>query len=286
MSTMIYTHDEKGHRVDVHKPSSINPGDYEYLGVDEARKALKEGQKLAGPGGICHHCGKEIVWRVHWRYLPTGDVVTFGYQCTEILGMSNDRISHEMVLLKRRAENERKEERAKMERQEREDHFRAAHPEVVKFLNNLDEGETFMFLVDMKNSMDRWGSLTDRQVESVKKCMTAREQYYAKKIEEAKNEPTTDLVEGRRVIEGEVLSHKWTEDTGYGSQHKMLVKEDDGNKVWGTVPRAINDYLYHNDENESRELKGMRVKFTGTVEQSKNDEHFGFFSRPSNASVV
>lgn len=287
MSTTIYTHDEQGHRADVHRPSAINPGDYEYIGVDEARKALKEGQKVAGPGGVCHHCGKAIVWRVHWRYIPTGDVVTFGYICTEILGMSDNRIDHEMTLLKRQAENERKQERAKMERQEREDQFKAQHPDVVTFLSTLDEGETFMFLVDMKNSMERWGSLTERQIESVKKCMAARQKFYAKKMEEAMNEPTTSLDEGRRVIEGEVVSHKWVDNdyTG-GRDHKMLVKQDDGNKVYGSVPRQVSDYCYHNDENENRDLKGMRVKFTATVEQSKNDEHFGFFKRPSNASVV
>lgn len=285
MSTTVYTHNEQGQRVDVHKPSSINPGDYEYIGVDEARKALKEGQKIAGPGGVCHHCGKAIVWRVHWRYLPTGDVVTFGYICTEILGMSNDRIEHEMVLLKRRAENERREEQAKMEREEKVEKFQAEHPDVAEFLNNLDEGETFEFLVDMKRSMEHWGSLTERQVESVKKCMVARQKYYAKKIEEAMNEPTEVLVEGRRVIEGEVINHKWVDNnyTG-GRDHKMLVKQDDGNKVWGSVPRAISDYLYHNDERENRELKNMRVKFTATVEAK--EDHFGYFKRPSNAEVL
>lgn len=281
MSTVVYTHDEHGHRADVHRPSAIDPGDYEYVGVDVLRKHKVNG----GPAGTCHHCGKAIVWAVKWLHKPSDTVVTFGWICTDILGMSNDRIEHEMVLLKRQAENERKQERAKMERQDREDEFKVSHPEVVKFLDGLDDGETFDFLRDMKVAYERWGSLTDRQVASVEKCMAARQKFYAKKMEEAMNEPTIPLAEGRRLVEGEVLSHKW-QPNNYGATHKMLVKQDDGNKVWGTVPREVANYCYHNAENENRDLKGLRVKFTAKVEQSSNDEHFGFFSRPNNASVV
>jgi len=280
-TTAVYTHDSKGHRVDVHAPSNIVPGDYEYRGVKVNRKDPVKG----GPAGTCHHCGKAIVWEVLWLHRPSGNLVTFGEICTQILGMSDSRIEHEMVLLKRRAENERAAERAKMEKQEKIDAFKAEQPEVVKFLTDLDANDSFYFLVEMKRSLDHWGGLTERQVASVKKCMVARESYNARKIQEAIDQsiagPTPELQEGRRVIEGEVASHKWQESM-YGDTHKMLVKQDDGNKVWVTVPREISDYVHENDV----ELKGLRVRFTATVERSKTDDNFGFGSRPSKASVV
>lgn len=64
----------------------------------------------------------------------------------------------------------------------------------------------------------------------------------------------------------------------YGSTVKMLVRLDDNNKVWGTVPLALDcpDGGY----------RGHRVEFTGTIERSRDDEHFGFFSRPTKASLV
>ena len=286
MSTTVYTHDEKGHRVDVHAPSQINPGDYEYIGVDEARKALKEGQKVAGPGGVCHHCGKAIVWRVHWRYLPTGDVVTFGHICTEILGMSNDRIEHEMVLLKRRAANERKEEQMKMEKQEREEQFRARFPEVAKFLDEIDDTEQMYFLKSVKGSLERWGSLTDPQANAVQKIMKKREEYLARKIQEAiehADDPEPEpLEEGRYVIEGVVLKDEWKVNA-YGERHVMTVKMDDGNKVWGTVPR---DIAYSAKLQGDDPLKGHRVRFTARVEKSDRDEHFGFFSKPTKGEVL
>lgn len=284
MNGTVYTHDEKGHRTDVHRPGMINPGDYEYVGVDYKRKHPVTG----GPAGTCHHCGKAIVWEVKWLHKPSNNVVTFGETCTEILGMSNDRIAHEMVLLKRQAENERRQEKAKLEREDREIQFRAEQPEVVKFLDMLEDDESFEFLRDMKQSFAHWGSLTDRQVESVKKCMAGRERFLARKMQEAiEEEQIPAFVEGRYEMVGTVLSHDWYDNhfTG-GRDHKMLVKLDNGNRVFGSVPRDISNYLYHNDENESRELKGMRVKFTATAEQKKGEDHFGYFKRPSKASVV
>lgn len=282
----IYTHDEMGTRVDVHRPSAINPGDYEYIKVDEARKALKEGQKIAGPGGVCHHCGKAIVWRVHFRYIPTGDVVTFGYICTEILEMSDNRIDHEMVLLKRQAANERREEALKMEREDRVRKFAAEQPALVKFLNEVDDNESFYFLKSLAQSFERWGSLTERQTEAAVKIMKQREEYLARKlqaaIDEANAPEAEDLEEGRYVIEGVVIKEE-IKYSDFGSRQVMTVMTDGGNKVWGTVPR---DIAYSDKIQNDGDLKGKRVRFTATVEKSDRDDHFGFFSRPAKAEIL
>lgn len=273
MPTAVYTHDEKGHREDVHRPSAINPGDYEYQHVFVNRKDKITG----GPAGTCHHCGKAIVWEVVWKHLPSGNLVTFGETCTHILGMSNGRIEHEMVLLKRQAENERKALMREMEKSDRVAKFNAMHPDVAEFLNNLDETEQFSFLVSMKQSLEQWGSLTVNQVDAVRRTMKSREKYYERKIAEALTEvePTTDIVEGRVKMSGKILSHRWQE-SDFGSVHKMKVKLSDNNKVWGTVPRNIDS---------GDDLRGKMVEFTATVTMSKDDPHFGFFSRPSNAKI-
>ena len=52
----------------------------------------------------------------------------------------------------------------------------------------------------------------------------------------------------------------------------MLVKDDSGFKVFGTVPSSI-----------SRVSKGDVVEFTATLEPSKDDPKFGFYKRPSKA---
>lgn len=286
VETAVYHHNDKGQRDDAHRPSVINPGDYEYQHVGVNRKDKIKG----GPAGTCHHCGKAIVWEVVWKHLPSDNLVTFGETCTEILGMSNDRIQHEMVLLKRQVENERQQEKNEQYKQEKKEKFAAEHPDIVKFLDSIDEDEEqFYFIVDMKRSLDNWGSLTDNQAAAVQRTMEARKAYMQRKYEEALNEvePEDEVEPGRYVIEGTVISHKW-QDNSYtgGRDHKMLVKMDDGNKVWGSVPRSVSDYCYHNDENENRDLKGLRVRFTATVSPSDRDSHFGFYKRPSSAEVI
>ena len=59
----------------------------------------------------------------------------------------------------------------------------------------------------------------------------------------------------------------------------MLVEFDDGNRVWGTVPKAL-------FTGETSGPEGRRVVFTAKVERSGDDEHFGFFSRPSKAQFL
>jgi hypothetical protein len=95
----------------------------------------------------------------------------------------------------------------------------------------------------------------------------------AKKAEqEARAAAAPDVPEERLEIVGEVLTLKW-QDSDWGGALKMLVIDDRGFKVWGSVPRAIEDDLH----------KGMWVAFVATCEPSKDDPKFGFFKRPSKA---
>lgn len=97
-----------------------------------------------------------------------------------------------------------------------------------------------------------------------------------RKYEEMKaNDPDpTPVVEGRIDIAGKVLSTKWQESL-YGDTLKMLVLDDRGFKVWGTVPAAIDDVE-----------RGNRVAFTASVERSDDDETFGFYKRPVKAELI
>ena len=56
----------------------------------------------------------------------------------------------------------------------------------------------------------------------------------------------------------------------------MLLKEESGNKLWGSVPSALIDQVE----------AGVKVSLTATVEKSRDDDHFGFFKRPSKAKEV
>jgi len=88
------------------------------------------------------------------------------------------------------------------------------------------------------------------------------------------------ITAGKQIITGEIISTKVVDGFAYGQRViKMVVKDDRGFKVWGTVPQSILDA-----NNES--LKGQRVTFTATVQASNDDDKFGFFKRPTKAAIA
>jgi hypothetical protein len=267
----VYTHDEKGKRVDVHAPSVINPGDYEYVKVGCNRKDKVTG----GPAGTCHHCGKAIVWEVVWKHLPSDTLVTFGETCTEILGMSNNRIDHEMVLLKRQAANEMEDEKRKAAREDREYKFRTQHPDLYKFVMEFDEENSY--IARLKWGIEKFGSPQDYHIDGLKRFIAGREKYLLAKMEESRKlDNAPNLTDGRQHIEGVVVSVKPPNQAAQFPAWKMLVQMDDGNKVFGTIPNSL--YLAVGILDN---LKGERVSFDAKVEAK--EDHFGFFSRPSKA---
>ena len=94
--------------------------------------------------------------------------------------------------------------------------------------------------------------------------------------DELRADPTSWIRSGRIVIEGEVLSVK-ERFNDFGSVLKMLVSDDVGRKFWSSVPRGLD--LREGD-------RGQRVRFTATVERSKDDPIFGFCSRPTKPEVL
>lgn len=82
----------------------------------------------------------------------------------------------------------------------------------------------------------------------------------------------TQVVEGKQEIVGVVLSQYW-KDTDYGMRQVMVVLDDRGFKVWGSVPASIDP------------KDGYRVKFNAGV-TAGNEFGFGFFSRPSKAEIL
>jgi hypothetical protein len=82
---------------------------------------------------------------------------------------------------------------------------------------------------------------------------------------------------GRVEVEGEIISDRSEPGYTYGSTvHKMLV-DGGGWRVWGTVPRTLYD---------GEPIRGRRVRFTATIERSRNDINFGFFKRPTKAIFI
>ena len=88
--------------------------------------------------------------------------------------------------------------------------------------------------------------------------------------------------EGRVVVTGEIVSAKLVEGD-YGVSYKAVVKDDQGFRVWVSIPSALMaEYFRTVDYSDSIEgLKGRRLTFTAALERSQDDESFAFGKRPT-----
>jgi hypothetical protein len=260
----------------------------------------------------CNHCGHPgLRWIAVVEHVPTGAKLAFGETCadrTELDGRDDFRSR----FIKTRAALEA----AALANRVRKAEFAEANAEVVAFLDLMEAREAAWreeneaiwaedeargyegrprknklpsvhpFLNDMVHALNRKGELSENQVNAVRKFMASEETFEAaraaREAEEAAHAPTGPLAEGRREVAGEILTAKF-QDGDYGSTPKMLVREDDGNKVWMTIPDAA--FSGPGGDRHIDEFKGNRVALTATVARSRDDEHFGFGKRPTKVTI-
>ncbi len=142
------------------------------------------------------------------------------------------------------------------------------------------------FLLSVLEQYETNGDLSPRQVDAVLESKT-REETWAKEraAEDARRPAPAPLPVTKERVEicGEVASAKW-KDSEYGGAMKMLVIDDRGFKVWGTIPESLLEIPDSISVTGSRPLsRGDRVRFAAGIEPSKDDDTFGFFSRPTDA---
>jgi hypothetical protein len=133
----------------------------------------------------------------------------------------------------------------------------------------------------IKGGLFRYGSISDKQIALIFKIQ--REDNTREEVK-ATERPGTPVVAGDRlVVTGKIISLKLKQNNynPYGpSIPKIVVQVDDADnfyRVWGTLSASLED--------AGADI-GSVVTFTANVDRSDDDESFGFFKRPSKASVV
>jgi hypothetical protein len=322
-------------RTDVHAPSRLDPADYVWIGSEDAHtgdeyafefdwqrfaeltgrpevagRDYRDGEDIpwaqvvhaSGSTRGCAHCGQTNI-RYWGLYLhgPSGEVVAVGSACAGKLSLpSKQAIAQRVEVERRRLDEELSAWRAADERNERAWDELMAQQDAV--------GGSGAAGGDFVDSLVRYahknGRLTDGQRDAVLKGIERREQRAAE--QQAKGEAMGDpepadvpLTSERIQIEGRLAALK-VEESGYNEYGvtKMLVIDDRGFRVWGTMPDALTDVLHEQVVREgysSRDCgikqalqQGMRsrVQFVAKVERSRKDRTFGFFSRPTKAKVI
>lgn len=137
------------------------------------------------------------------------------------------------------------------------------------------------FVQDVMRRFDRKGEISERQIAAVIKVLdrdaqrAEQRKQWATEAADAADAPT-----GKVTVTGEIISTKWQE-SGFHSVHKMIVKTEEGWKLWVTVPSSVYD-----PSDSSLPITGKRVTLTANVTPSDRDPKFAFGKRPTNAAVI
>ena len=275
----------------IHNPTNFDPKDYvvvDYLdnrqpiytgdrsfggdsGVESYRQEVAQwqadmaralGSDWPSKVGHCIHCGNgKVRWITAVQHVPTGERVVFGAVCTERLGFS-DKMQFKLALLQSRAAA--RVERARINTIR--DEFFAANPAVKQAYIDVtnDIHKQNFFAIDVLSKIDKYGSLSERQVSAVLASMQRDRDYVARKAVEA-TEVKGDAPTGRTEVTGTVLSTK-VQESQWGFVTKMLLKLENNSKVWLTATEDV--------------VRGdvVTVKATWTV--SPDDASFAFGKRP------
>lgn len=212
----------------------------------------------------CTMCGANLRYVNVVALDATDELFLVGDDCADNLSIAAE-INRKVSDLRKRAEIGREN----VKREARRAAYLEAHPEFAAVVEAY--ADRSFFIADVARKLGEY-TLSDRQHDAVIRTAAKIAEGDARKAEEAEL-PTVPVVEGRGAITGVVLSTKWQE-SDFGGSLKMLVRDDRGFKVWGTVPSSLD---VERDD---------RVTFTATVTKSDRDESFGFFKRPTKAEKL
>ena len=298
-------------RTDTHRPSAINPEEYEYVAqevmkieglgdvyaVKFNRDTIKAHMSSTGGtyskhqhGGNCMCCGSvNAIYTTLFYHHPTNTYVRFGSTCAEKLDMGN---VNDFRAIKKAIKDAREAKAGKQKAAailsdngldrawelynmgDDMDAMVAAGAAIVEKGGVKSATTDWSILVNIVGNIIKWGNPSEKQLNYLKVLVDRIANMTAIRAKwAAEKEAALEVPEGRIEVEGAVLKVE-ERDTFYGLVWKMTVKSDDGWIVWGSVPNTLNV------------KRGDRIRFKGTVTKSDNDPKFGFFKRPSNGEVV
>jgi hypothetical protein len=229
----------------------------------------------------CAHCGKPL-YRI--RYVAyaivreTGAVLAFGATCADELGYAD-----EFELAKARARKLAETRAAAAALRKTRNEWEMLNPDASHLLDRYEaeRGESYFdddpgadeFVARMVRVRRLYGKLSEKQT----RVLDLKPLWIALRAERARVEAerlanVPDLEEGRRELVGTFRSAKWVEND-FGGSFKGVLALEDGNAVYGTIPRAI--------EESGVEVVGTRARFFAAVTVSDDDPHFGFYKRPT-----
>lgn len=288
-------------RTDVHRPSVINPADYEfvafeYLKTDDfgaaafmiSERALirahmnRTGGNYSGHehGGTCHVCGSvNAIYTALFYHAPSNTYVRTGLDCTEKLDQAvNGDVFRRKVGRALEARKGKNKAKAILEAKGLADAWT-----VYESYDNCETspapGKEEVTITDIVGKLIKYGNASDAQLKYVgtllDRIKRRPEIEVARKAEQDAAAPVP-VTAARVEIVGKVLSIREPDAYAPFPSWKMLVQVDAGWKVWSSIPSAL----------RGRVARGDRISFVAGLKVSDKDSKFGFANRPAQAKVI
>lgn len=282
-------------RTDIHRPSAINPDDYQFVAWEYLREAYDDPTIMVGErmairahmdrtggnysahqhGGNCHICGAAAVYTALFYHAATNTYVRTGEECARKLDSGLDASAfRKRVAHFEEARAGKNKARALLTAKGLQICFD------IYLVANDNEGREEATIRDMVGKLVQYGNISDKALAYLQTLLTrvvnrpAIEAARKAEHEAASPVPVSDK---RMTIEGVVLTIKqpaWAREANQ-DVYKMLVQTDAGWKVYGSRPAALAGIE-----------RGARVSFDAKVQPSKDDAKFGFYSRPTKARIM
>lgn len=285
-------------RTDAHRPSAIEPTEYDFVGfqylrvdgLEDAMFLQSERQRIARHkartggdrsthehGGNCDVCGSAFaVYKALFWHRPSNTYISTGLDCAEKLECAE--IETFRANMRRALDNKAGKRKAQaMLEQVNLSAAWTLYEQGQKSATELPREETT--LCDIVNRLVQYGSLSDPQMAFLRRLVDQianRAVIQAQRAAEADKAAPVPVVAKRMTVRGKIVSIKVPDyDRGEFGPVRMLVQHATGWKVWGSLPKDL-----------AHLVRGAEVEFDAKVKVSDRDTKFGFFSRPTKAREI
>lgn len=273
-------------RTDIHKPSSVIPEDYDFVGVEYTRlddigaclmlRAEREEIRahMAFTGGIysdhehggsCHICGAHAIYTALFWHRDTNVYIRTGFDCADKMHMGD---KNKFRAIKKAVKDAREAQAGKQKAKSVLDDADAADAWIIacelsdEELQEMRAGtRDLSVLRDIVGKLIRYGSLSDKQIAYAK--VLVEKIRNARSAEECKSQKAAESshvgVVGNRG-DFDLVYTGWTSyDTRYGQMNIHFFEDIKGNQlVWKTSK-------FPEGQNGEDVDKGSRISCVATV---------------------
>ena len=266
-------------RTDAHRPSAIQPSEYEFIVfVDYSKysgisgqlriqqQAIRDSQARTGGtwakrenNGNCHVCGAIFSYGAVYRHRPTNEYVSLGHICADKLEFSLDGAEFRSWKKRILAGHKTAKGRAAAERILTESGCKRAWEINALSYNDLTPSQRrpYGIITDIVGRAIRYGSVSPKQIDFLQ---SLQEQFDRKPIERAPVEPGNYIgTVGQRDVFDLTLVGIGSYESDYGTVTVYIFEDANGNSVvWSSTGRG----LWIDGQHIT---KGARVRVKATV---------------------